>query len=91
MSTIGFDYAGHARTLAARHAATRRPLLSQPGPVTTPDGVARKIADDMLDIAAVKGSVDDADLVLRGWTADALARHGPAARDLANAARVREA
>lgn len=45
-----------------------------------------RLADDMRDIAAVAGSCEAADLILRGWTPEALAAHADAARDLANAA-----
>lgn len=37
---------------------------------------ARQLADDMIDIAAVKGCAEDNDLLLRGWTPEMLAAHG---------------
>lgn len=92
MSTIGEQLVQRAQALAA---AKGKPLaariqLTPPGPVTTPEAVARKMANDFLEIAAVNGSVEDADLYLRGWTPQAVIEHGPAARALANAASVRD-
>lgn len=45
-----------------------------------------RLATDMIDIAAVTGACEEADLLLRGWTPEALAAHADAARILANAA-----
>lgn len=77
---------------AAAKAALALPPKSQrePALVTEPSDVARKMAAHMLDIAAVKGSVEEDDLLTRGWTLQAIREHGTAARDLANVARERE-
>lgn len=45
-----------------------------------------RLAGDMIDIAAVTGACEETDLLLRGWTPEALAAHADAARILANAA-----
>lgn len=63
--------------------------LAQPGPVTSREETVRRMADAMRDIGAVKGSVEEADLLNRGWSAQAIASYGADARDLANAAAER--
>jgi hypothetical protein len=87
MPSLGSQIIQRAAAFAAEQATpiAMRVRLSQLGPVTTPGAVARKMADDMLDIAAVKGGVEDDDLLLRGWTLDALRHHKLAARELAYA------
>jgi ribosomal protein L13E len=80
--------AHHAEQLALveRHKAR----LTKQEPVRTPDDVARRMADHMRDIEAVRGSVDEDDLLGRGYTLEALRKYGTAARDIANAARERQ-
>lgn len=85
------DIIARAAAFAALHAKPPAPLgrLAPVGPVQSADAVARKMADDMLDIAAVKGGAEEDDLLGRGWSLEALRRHGPAARDIANQAAER--
>lgn len=81
----------NARFVAAKAALALPPKSRrEPALVTEPSDVARKMAAHMLDIAAVKGSVEEDDLLTRGWTLQAIREHGTAARDLANVARERE-
>lgn len=86
------DILARAAAHAAHHRALAMPRpgrLAAPGPVENAEALRRKMADDMLDIAAVKGCAETDDLLGRGWTLEAVNKHGPAARDLANATRER--
>ena len=86
------DILARAQAWKAQHGVARLPQpgrLATTGPVDSADALRRKMADDMRDIAAVKGCVEPEDLIALGYTQDALTRHGEAARDLANAARER--
>lgn len=87
------EIVARAEAFAAAHRAARHPQpgrLSKTGPTDSADAVRRKMADDMLDIAAVKECAETEDLLGRGWTLEAIRKHGEAARDLANAARERK-
>lgn len=86
--TDGQRIIARARDFAAQHA------LVPPGPraATVASGArsdAERIADDMLDIAAVSSSVTIEDLALRGWPLEVLNRHVAEARDIANSAAER--
>ncbi|MBB3996905.1 hypothetical protein [Aureimonas pseudogalii] len=73
------------------HLALRlRTNLAPTKPVTTPDAVARRLARDMVNLVALKESVDHDDLAALGWSAAAIREHGEAARAIAFAERERE-
>ncbi|WP_062111096.1 hypothetical protein [Aureimonas sp. AU40] len=89
MQTQGQQILARAAAWAAQHrTAASRPARPKPQEAAV-HVVARQIADDMLDVAAVRGCCEEEDLLGRGWTPDALRRHGVKAREIANAASVR--
>ncbi len=84
MQTQGQQIVARAAFWAATFSAPAAPPVRPQRPST-----AQKIADDMLDVAAVRGSCEEEDLLARGWSPVALRRHGAKAREIANAASVR--
>ncbi len=89
MPTLGQQIVARAAAWAAQNRLILRKAARPTPEETLGETAAQKIADDMLDIAAVRGCCEEDDLLARGWTPDALRRHGQAARDIANAASVR--
>ncbi|MCP1200088.1 hypothetical protein [Notoacmeibacter sp. MSK16QG-6] len=53
------------------------------------NGFAKIMANDMREVASVKGSVETEDLVLRGWTQAQIETHGAEARRMAQIDSIR--
>ena len=63
-----------------------RKTTPDPKPAAAPSPGVLRLADDMIDIFALKGCAEEGDLMLRGWPPETLRRDGPEANRLALAA-----
>ncbi|MBB3937905.1 hypothetical protein [Aureimonas phyllosphaerae] len=89
--TEGQHIIARAKAFAAHHAALAIPSKVERPVADGPSPVARRIADDMLDIAGTSACVVEEDLLLRGWNREDLRVHGAEAREIANAVAERSA
>jgi hypothetical protein len=69
---------------ARRRQANKPKSAGKPGKVTLkPAGIVAVMANDMLDIRATRGAVEQKDLIARGWTIGECVAYGEQAASIA--------